>query len=499
MKKLSTEEFLEFKRNNRIKVNKYLNCVLWFFAISGPAIALGVALGVFHDITYATCISITAIVVVLSVIHIILMKAAPTSLATSIFALTAVNALLVYMKFFHVSIYLTWFLVPLLSLLFCDWFIFIYSVGLNTVLMVVTTILTASYHAGLRSDYTEAGAYLADVLGGFAIETLVMIASGFIILKLTTDYYKDLFDQNKVIDEKETAVKEKMDILDSMAEIYDNVNLIDFVESTEMSLRDPEQKKVFIDMSAQTHTAMNQRIMKRVMPDQLDAFLTFTNITTVRGRLAHKKLISADFIDVLSGWFRAQYITVEATADGIPNLVIYTTRNVDDEKRREEQLVRIAMTDEMTRLFNRRSYDEDLTDYRRGAMPDGFVIFSVDVNGLKVVNDTKGHAAGDELIKGAADCLALSVGSSGKAYRTGGDEFMALVITDDPEDIRKKIEEKLAGWHGIYTEVISLAVGYAAKKDFPTATVDDLERLADTNMYAEKEKHYKLKEYDRRK
>ena len=62
---------------------------------------------------------------------------------------------------------------------------------------------------------------------------------------------------------------------------------------------------------------------------------------------------------VVSGWFRAQYITVDSTLDGIPNVIIYVTRNVDEEKRREEHLIRISMTDEMTRLFNRRCYEED--------------------------------------------------------------------------------------------------------------------------------------------
>ena len=93
---------------------------------------------------------------------------------------------------------------------------------------------------------------------------------------------------------------------------------------------------------------MNQRIKNQVMPDQMDNFLKFTNIKTVRARLSHKKVISSDFIDIVSGWFRAQYITVDSTLDGIPNVVIFTTRNVDEEKRREENLIRISMTDEMT-------------------------------------------------------------------------------------------------------------------------------------------------------
>lgn len=326
MRKQEAQLFAEFKLKNRVRVNRYLNYVLWFFGIAAPAIALGIKIGFFHDISYATCIGILGVVVVLSLIHLFLCRKIPTSIVTSLFALTAVDALLVYMAVSHVSIYLTWFLVPLLSLLFCDAFIFIYSAALNTILMVTATVLTAPYHVMLRVDYDNVGAYLSDVLGGFAIETVVMLAAGFITLKLTVGYLSKLFSQKTIIGEHKRSMKEKMEILDSMAEIYDNVNLIDFIENTEMSLRDAMQEKHGIDMSSQTHTLMNQRIQKQVVPDQLDAFLKFTNITTVRSRLANKKIISADFIDVVSGWFRAQYITVAAAPDGMPNMVIYTTR-----------------------------------------------------------------------------------------------------------------------------------------------------------------------------
>lgn len=498
MKKPTNKLFIEFKLKNRSKANRYLNYVLWFFVIAPPAIALGIKAGFFYDVTYATCGGIFGVVVTLSLIHLILYKAFPTSLLTSLFALTAVDALLVYMALSHVSIYLTWFLVPLLGLLFCDAFIFIYAVGLNTVLMVITTILSGPHLLALRTDYDDTSALIADVLGGFLIETLVMLSVGFILLRLTQGYLSKMFDQKAVIKENERSVREKMEILDSMAEIYDNVNLIDFSDNTETSLRDSEQKKHGIDMSSQTHTLMNQRLKEQVMPDQLEAFLEFTNITTVRSRLTNKKLISADFIDVREGWFRAQYITVDSSPDGVPNTVIYTTRNVDDEKRREERLIRIAVTDEMTRLYNRRCYDEDLFEYRKEGLPEDFVLISVDINGLKPVNDNKGHAAGDELIKGTADCLALSLGGRGKAYRTGGDEFMAIVLSPDPERIRSEIMKKAGEWRGVYSDELNVSVGYAAFKDTPGATVDELERLADSDMYAEKEKFYKERNIKRR-
>ena len=109
-----------FLHDNRIKVNKYLNRVLWFFVITGPAIAAGVKGGIYHDISYTTCISISVIVVILATSHMFLQKKIPSSTVTCLFVLSALDALIVYMSCSHVSIHLTWFLVPMLSLLFCN-------------------------------------------------------------------------------------------------------------------------------------------------------------------------------------------------------------------------------------------------------------------------------------------------------------------------------------------------------------------------------------------
>ncbi len=499
MKDSASREYREFIVSNRIKINRYLNIILWFFTVTGPAIALGVKSGAFPDITYFTCFNISAVVVVLSAVHLLLLKKYPDRKFTSYFALTALDVLLVYMVFGHVNIYLTWFLVPLLSILFCDRVTYFYALILNYVLMLAATWFTASYHFVEGGMFESQTARFVNTIGGFTIETLIMAASGFIIVRLVSDYYRELFHQNALISEKEENVQEKLDILNSMAEIYDNVNLISFTENTEMSLRSSEHKKHGIDMSSQTHTLMNQRIKNQVMPDQLDAFLTFTNITTVRNRLENRKIISGDFIDVITGWFRAQYITVKAGPDGRPDTVIYTTRNVDDEKRREEHLIRLSMTDELTRLYNRRCYEEDLAQYREKPLEDDFVIFSIDVNGLKTVNDTKGHSAGDELIKGAADCLALSLRHGGRVYRTGGDEFMAVAHTAAPEEIRTEIRNRADEWHGMYIDEITMSVGYAAFHDHPDASMDELERIADADMYAEKDRHYRERGIDRRR
>ena len=496
--KISTE-YEEFLKANRIKVNKYMNKVLWLFILAGPALAIARKNGLFAEIKYSTCIIISVVLAILAAFLLFLCKKFPGKAITFFFALTTLDAVLLYMSCHNIGIYICWFIVPLLSLLFCEKYLYFYANGLNYILLLISIWQNAPYFANVRSDYDTPLAYFIDKTCGFTIELIIMFISGFIIGRLTLGYFKNLHSQKIVIKEQKKSMNEKIGILDSMAEIYDYVNLIDFVNNTEMSLRDASQTKHGIDMNNQTQTLMNQQIDDKISPEQLEAFMEFTNIKTIRSRLANKKVISSEFINVESGWFRAQYITVDSGVDGIPNLVIYTIRNVDEDKRREENLIRISMTDEMTRLYNRRSYDEDLNNLRKEGLDPNFVLFSIDINGLKRANDTNGHAAGDELIKAAAICLTSVAGPNGKVYRTGGDEFMIITSIETPDTLKIAIKEKTKKWKGIYTQNLALSVGYASLKETPGASIDDLEHLADSQMYKDKEKFYKENGIDRRR
>ena len=184
---------------NRIRVNGYLNTALLFFIITGPAIALGIKTDFFPDINYTTCIIISAVIAVLAAIHKILLKKIPQSIFTSVFALTALDAIIVYMACSHVNIHLTWFLVPLLSLLFVDNMIYFYSTALNYALMFVATFFTAPYQAALNSRYENSLDFFFDRIGGFTIETLIMFAAGYTIARLAKDYFGTLFMQYETI------------------------------------------------------------------------------------------------------------------------------------------------------------------------------------------------------------------------------------------------------------------------------------------------------------
>ena len=154
-----------------------------------------------------------------------------------------------------------------------------------------------------------------------------------------------------------------------------------------------------------------------------------------------------------------------------------------------ERIEESAGIDPLTNLGNRRSYEQALDNLDEPtSLP--FSVILGDVNGLKLVNDSMGHAAGDGLLRTIAEILRDACPEGMLAYRIGGDEFVMLMpntSTDDAAvyvaDIRKVVAEK-NNEDSPYK--ISIALGIATKD---TTDQDILEciAIADKNMYLDKE------------
>ncbi len=488
----------DFINDNRKRVNGFLNIVLWVCILVGPSVAFGKKIGLFTMARYSSAIEISAFMLIVAVFHTFLAKKFPYSIKVGVLALIFLDSLLFTMTYNHISISLLWFSVPILSIMFCDRRIYWFALVFNYATMALSTLVTASFYARSSSAYTDPVKYFFNHMWGVTYEAIIFMLAGFLLGRHTIGHYRELVQRNNDVVEQIKETTEKMEILDSMAEIYDKVNMLNFNTNTVISLRDKTRAERGIDLDHQTQTLLNQEIQQTVVPDQQEQFMAFTDLSTLRSRLANKKVITGEFIDIVNGWFRAQYIAVDRASDGIPNIIIYTITSIDEEKRREEDLIRISMTDELTRLYNRRRYDEDVASYNGKKLPSNLVIFSADVNGLKEVNDSLGHAAGDELIKGAADCFVSSIGNRGTVYRMGGDEFQAIVFSDHPDAILSEIRQKTENWKGKTVPKLAVSVGYATAEDVENPTITAIERIADERMYAEKREYYQREGIDRR-
>ena len=164
------------------------------------------------------------------------------------------------------------------------------------------------------------------------------------------------------------------------------------------------------------------------------------------------------------------------------------------------ELGRMAHTDSLTNLANRKAFDEAighasamLTRYPENP----FGLFIIDANGLKETNDRFGHAAGDLLLTSIAEILTKLSRKTDRIFRLGGDEF-AILVTGGDEQSCRLLAKRLAAEQnhhqlalpnvaGQVNLLISFAFGYASTEEIPPA---QLFREADSRMYSAKQQHY---------
>ena len=202
----------------------------------------------------------------------------------------------------------------------------------------------------------------------------------------------------------------------------------------------------------------------------------------------------------LIGEVRTVYLTLTLAAIllFIHNGEFSQIRQDESLEERYEQI----MTDELTGLLSRRAYSETLKSYESAnELPRDLAAFEIDINELKSVNDTYGHAAGDELICGAARCIEQVFSKMGQCFRTGGDEFVVVAHMDkrEADDALESLERASRAWEGAAACGLHLAAGYALVRDYPGSSLEKLVARADAVMYEAKRAYYSQAEHDRRR
>lgn len=174
-------------------------------------------------------------------------------------------------------------------------------------------------------------------------------------------------------------------------------------------------------------------------------------------------------------------------------LLVERTRELEVARREAEHsaatLSRMALTDSLTGLANRRSFEADLEDAfahtATGAWP-GVTLLCCDLDGLKALNDTQGHSRGDELLCAFGARLAAVYAGLGRAYRIGGDEFVVVGRGDvDPATWLARVPQVLSQLAAAGFPEASASAGVAHHPD-DAASPGGLLRVSDQRMYQDK-------------
>ncbi len=168
--------------------------------------------------------------------------------------------------------------------------------------------------------------------------------------------------------------------------------------------------------------------------------------------------------------------------------VIAFIRDITEKKRFEERLKFLSMHDQLTGLYNRAFFDEEMKRLDSGRSYP-ITMLSADLDDLKLVNDSMGHDAGDKLLVAAADILKASVRSCDILARVGGDEFTVILprtYAEKGEEIVARIRDNVENYNNINPDMpLGLSIGLATAEESNIA-LQDIFKKADDHMYHDK-------------
>lgn len=182
------------------------------------------------------------------------------------------------------------------------------------------------------------------------------------------------------------------------------------------------------------------------------------------------------------------------------SLVLVSLTDITARKRAEAYLEFLGKHDPLTKLRNRSYFADELIRLeRRGPWPVTAVV--LDLNGLKTINDTSGHATGDALLRRAGEVLAKAVDKSICAARIGGDEFALLLPGTDEAGARQVVDQlqKLVDLNNQFygNPALSFAIGVATCR--AGGRLEEVVHHADERMYDQKRAYYRAAGMERRR
>ena len=213
-------------------------------------------------------------------------------------------------------------------------------------------------------------------------------------------------------------------------------------------------------------------------------------VDAVSMRLPHMEEVRVNRRQFSASWLYHQAVP---TGDGIA----VTIRDISTCKREELRLRRASLTDDLTRLYNRRGFLTLAEQQLRIARRQGkhAVLLYVDMDEFKALNDKFGHIEGDRALAAVGRLLRRAVRDCDVVARMGGDEFTIMALDADRAAarlIQRRIEERvmLLNASGELGAPISLTIGHTRVRPSDHASLPELLARADALLYARKKRRH---------
>lgn len=316
-------------------------------------------------------------------------------------------------------------------------------------------------------------------------------------------YEKDIEDE--LLAEKKQKENQKQSITftqiaESLASIYDVIYYVNVADSSYVCYHandiygQLEINRSGDDFYGESLTNIPQMIHVQDR-EKLSDFINKDNMIST---MENHKDCSINYRMIVSGKPQYTRMTVRKSSDGTHFII--GVENVDNEIKKEKQHLKelktekeLARRDELTGVKNKTAYKELEASVQGSIENDidslAFAIVVCDTNNLKQINDTKGHAAGDEYLRSSSQLLC-NIFVHSPVFRVGGDEFVVFLKGNDylarhelMNKLRSQVLENNKAGNGVI-----LASGMSEYKTESDLFVSEIFERADKEMYEDKKK-----------
>ncbi|MCR5502765.1 MAG: response regulator [Lachnospiraceae bacterium] len=231
-----------------------------------------------------------------------------------------------------------------MALQFCDFKLYFISTVVNYGFMTFATWQNAAYFTERRIDFSSPVAYFTGRLGGLTVEMLVMIFAGYSLCKIMSNHYRTLIEQFKTISEHEAQLKEQMDTISAIANIYMTVYELDVTSNTFKEIT--ARSKPVTDIIGNTRInpqEMIDKVMKSVTDEsQIKEILRFVNLSTLGDRLHDIDTIAIEYMNKQKLWRRGRFIVSDRAENGKITHILWLAEDIDQEKRERDRLIDVS-------------------------------------------------------------------------------------------------------------------------------------------------------------
>ena len=286
-------------------------------------------------------------------------------------------------------------------------------------------------------------------------------------------------------------------IAESMAAHFDLIYYIDCENANyaEFSAKRKSGELKIQEEGPDFFTTSRKNVDRLIYAEDRERIRNFLDRDHLISALETRRQLTEDYRMVVDGG-KTQYTRMEVTYSSDHSHFIICVENRDNDVRREQEyLAELSMANEMARrdalthVKNKTAYHEREKELQKqieeGCEPFGIVV--CDINGLKIINDTEGHRAGDEYIK-ACCMLVCRTYQHSPVFRIGGDEFAVILRGEDFSnrekllaDLQRQVEENIR-----ISEGPVLASGMAEYQPGADQSVGEVFTRADNRMYENK-------------